>query len=70
MGEDDMNLGASISLALLATLYGVAFGAGVAGPIGHYLRGLLDERLGALERCEKSVSELIARSGRKSQAAG
>lgn len=70
MGEDEMNLGASISLALLATLYGVAFGAGVAGPIGHYLRSLLDERLGAIERCEQSVSELIARSGRKSQAVG
>jgi len=64
MGEADTNLGASISLALLATLYGVAFGAGVAGPIGHYLRGLLDERLGALERCEQSVAELIARSAR------
>jgi flagellar motor component MotA len=51
-------------LALLATLYGVAFGAGVAGPIGHFLRGLLDEKLGALERCEQSVGELVARSGR------
>lgn len=70
MGEEDTNLGASISLALLATLYGVAFGAGVAGPIGHYLRNLLDERLGAIERCEHSVSEMIARAGRKSQAAG
>jgi flagellar motor component MotA len=66
MGEDEMNLGASISLALLATLYGVAFGAGVAGPIGHYLRNLLDERLGALERCEKTVGELVARSTRSS----
>jgi flagellar motor component MotA len=64
MGEDDLNLGAAISLALLATLYGVAFGAGVAGPIGHYLRGLLDERLGALERCEQSVGELVARGSR------
>ncbi|MFT7519008.1 MAG: chemotaxis protein MotA [Kiritimatiellia bacterium] len=63
LGEDT-NMGAAISLALLATLYGVAFGAGIAGPIGHFLRGLLDERLGALERCEKSVSELIARSNR------
>ncbi len=63
LGEDT-NMGSAISLALLATLYGVAFGAGVAGPIGHYLRNLLDERLGALERCEQSVSELIARSGR------
>jgi chemotaxis protein MotA len=64
MGEDGTNLGASISLALLATLYGVAFGAGVAGPIGHFLRNLLDERLGALERCEQSVHELVARSAR------
>lgn len=63
LGEDT-NMGAAISLALLATLYGVAFGAGVAGPIGHYLRGLLDERLGALERCEQSVGDLIARSAR------
>jgi len=64
MGEDSMNLGSAISLALLATLYGVAFGAGVAGPIGHFLRGLLDERLGALERCEQSVAEMVARAAR------
>ena len=64
MGEKDMNLGAAISLALLATLYGVAFGAGVAGPIGHYLRNLLDERIGVLERCEQSVGELVARTVR------
>ena len=70
MGEDEMNLGASISLALLATLYGVAFGAGVAGPIGHFLRTLLDERLGALERCEQTVGEIVARSGRSAAAAG
>jgi chemotaxis protein MotA len=69
MGDNQTNLGASISLALLATLYGVAFGAGVAGPIGHYLRGLLDERLGVLERCEHSVSELVARSGRRPSSA-
>lgn len=62
--SEDTDMGAAISLALLATLYGVAFGAGVAGPIGHYLRNLLDERIGALERCEKSVHELIARSSR------
>jgi len=61
MGGDNMNIGAAISLALLATLYGVAFGAGVAGPIGHFLRNLLDERLGALERCEQSVGEMVAR---------
>lgn len=64
MGSDTTNMGSAISLALVATLYGVAFGAGVAGPIGHFLRGLLDERLGALERCEQSVGELVARSSR------
>ncbi|MCB9761288.1 MAG: MotA/TolQ/ExbB proton channel family protein [Alphaproteobacteria bacterium] len=70
MSSDNMNLGSAISLALLATLYGVAFGAGVAGPIGHYLRNLLDERLGVLERCEQGVSELIARTSRESAMAG
>jgi flagellar motor component MotA len=63
MGADNADLGSALSLALLATLYGVAFGAGVAGPIGHFLRGHLDERLGVLERCELGVSELIASSG-------
>ncbi len=58
MGADDLNIGAAMSLALLATLYGVAFGAGVAGPIGHFLRGLLDERIGTIDRCEQSVLEL------------
>ena len=61
MGDNNLNVGAAMSLALLATLYGVAFGAVVAGPIGHYLRGLLDERIGVLERCEQSVHELVAR---------
>lgn len=60
MGDAGTDLGSSLSLALLATLYGVAFGAGIAGPIGHFLRGLLDERLGVLERCEQTVGELSA----------
>lgn len=62
MSSENMNIGASMSLALLATLYGVAFGAGIAGPIGHFLNGLLDARLGCLERCEKSVNELVTRA--------
>ncbi len=62
MNTDDLNIGAAMSLALLATLYGVSFGAGVAGPVGHFLNGLLDERLGFLERCEKTANELVARS--------
>src|SRR5512134_107772 len=63
MSTDNLNIGAAMSLALLATLYGVAFGAGAAGPFGHFLNGLLDERLSFIERCEKSANELIARSG-------
>lgn len=62
MNADDLNIGAAMSLALLATLYGVSFGAGVAGPVGHFLNGLLDERLGFLERCEKTANELVSRS--------
>lgn len=61
MSAENLNIGAAMSLALLATLYGVAFGAGIAGPIGHFWNGLLDERLGLLERCEKSVNELVSR---------
>lgn len=58
MGQDDLDIGAAISLALVATLYGIAFGAGVAGPIGHYLRSLLDARLGVLSRCRQTAVEL------------
>jgi flagellar motor component MotA len=62
MSSSNLNIGAAMSLALLATLYGVAFGAGIAGPISHFLNGLLDDRLGCLERCEQSVNELISRA--------
>ncbi|MEO1174248.1 MAG: MotA/TolQ/ExbB proton channel family protein [Myxococcota bacterium] len=62
MSAENMNIGASMSLALLATLYGVAFGAGIAGPIGHFLNDLLDERLGVYDRCEASVNALVAGS--------
>ena len=62
MSAAGTNIGASMSLALLATLYGVAFGAGIAGPISHFLNGLLDDRLGVLDRCEKSVNEVVSRA--------
>jgi len=64
MANDDLNLGAALSLALIATLYGIAFGAGVAGPIGHRMRGLLDQRLGAIARCRQDVVELAAAAPR------
>lgn len=68
MGNDNLNIGAAMSLALVSTLYGIAFGAGVAGPVGHYLRGLLDERLGALTRCRQSAVELVERAASESRA--
>lgn len=63
MSADNLNIGAAMSLALLATLYGVTFGAGIAGPIGHLLNGKLDARLGCLDRCEKTVGELVLAQG-------
>jgi len=60
MGAENSNIGAAMSLALTATLYGVAFGAGIAGPLGHYLGGLLDERVGVIDRCEATVKDLVS----------
>lgn len=60
MGEENSNIGAAMSLALTSTLYGVAFGAGIAGPIANYLRSLLEERLGLLERCEGTAKDLVS----------
>ncbi|NBW82477.1 hypothetical protein EBR21_12050, partial [bacterium] len=60
MTSDSTNIGTAMSLAMTATLYGVAFGAGIAGPISHYLNTLLDERIGLVERCQKSVNDLLA----------
>lgn len=59
MSAENLNIGAAMSLALMATLYGVAFGAGLAGPISHFLNDLLDERLGLLERCEQTVNDIV-----------
>ncbi len=63
MGNDDFEIGTSMSLALLSTLYGIVLGTGIAGPVGQYLRNLLDERLGALSRCRQSVVELAETRG-------
>jgi flagellar motor component MotA len=60
MSSENLNIGASMSLALLATLYGVAFGAGIAGPVANRLNHLLDDRLGVLDACEKTVNEIVA----------
>lgn len=54
------DLGSSMSLALLATLYGIAFGAGVAGPIANFLNKLMCERVNVIARCEKTTRQLVS----------
>lgn len=53
------DLGSSMSLALLATLYGITFGAGFAGPISNFLNKLMYERLNVISRCEKTTRQLV-----------
>lgn len=65
MGADNFNIGAAMSMALVSTLYGVAFGAGMAGPVGHFLRTLLDERLGVVSRCRQTTIELADTAARR-----
>lgn len=59
-GKQDANLGASMSLALLATLYGIAFGAAIAGPIGTFLGRIVEERIQTIERCALTTRQLIS----------
>jgi len=62
MSADNLNIGAAMSLALLATLYGVAFGAGAPGPSAtSSTRCSTSARL--FERCETCVNELVVRGG-------
>ena len=53
------DIGTSMSLALLATLYGIAFGAGIAGPIGNFVMRLMNDRISVIERCEKTTRQLV-----------
>lgn len=66
MGADNFSIGAAMSMALVSTLYGITFGMGMAGPVGHYLRTLLDERLGVVARCRQSAVELADAGPRRS----
>ncbi|WP_141733981.1 MotA/TolQ/ExbB proton channel family protein [Oligoflexus tunisiensis] len=54
------DLGAAMSLALLATLYGIAFGAGIASPIATFIQRLMNDRISVIERCEKTARQLIS----------
>ncbi len=61
-GAEANNLGSSLSLALLSTLYGLILGAGVAGPIGKFISTLMHQRVQVLKRCHKTAKQLIRMS--------
>jgi chemotaxis protein MotA len=52
------NVGTTLSLALLATLYGIVFGAGVASPIMNFLQKIYHDRLNVIDRCQTTVKQL------------
>ena len=59
-GSGSSDLGTSMSLALLATLYGIAFGAGIAAPIANFILRLMNDRISVIERCEKTTRQLVS----------
>lgn len=63
MAEESGNIGGSIAMALLATLYGIAMGAAVGGPMASRVNGQLNARLTLLDHLEKTVTALV-REGR------
>ena len=59
MGGDSGSLGGSMAMALLATLYGIAFGAAVGGPMMARVNNQLNARLGYIDLLEQTVAALI-----------
>jgi len=70
MADDPTNLGGAMAMALLATLYGIATGAALGGPMASRINNQLNERLSQLELIEKTVSALLyeTRQGAKQTA--
>jgi chemotaxis protein MotA len=62
MGEGTGNLGGSLAMALLATLYGIASGAAIGGPMASRVNNQLNERLTQLDLMEKTVAALVRES--------
>lgn len=59
MAEHSGNLGGAMAMALVATLYGIALGATVGGPMASRVNKQLNDRLAFLELMEKTVASLI-----------
>jgi chemotaxis protein MotA len=58
MGANTGNLGGAMAMALLATLYGIALGAAVGGPMAARVNTQLNDRLALLDLIEKTISAL------------
>ena len=59
MSESSGQLGGAMAMALLATLYGIALGAAVGGPMLSRLNNHLNERMSLIDSAEKTVQSLI-----------
>ena len=68
MAENSSNLGGSMAMALLATLYGITTGAAIGGPMSSRVNNQLNDRLTQLELLEKTVAGLVSES--RAQLAG
>lgn len=60
MGEDPTNLGGSMAMALLATLYGIATGAALGGPMASRINNQLNDRLTQLDLIETTITALVS----------
>ncbi|MBP6218311.1 MAG: MotA/TolQ/ExbB proton channel family protein [Oligoflexales bacterium] len=62
MNDNISNMGGSMALALLATLYGITIGAAIGGPMATRINTQLNDRLDLLEFLEKTTQALIEES--------
>jgi chemotaxis protein MotA len=58
MASDQNNIGAAMGMALLATLYGITFGAAVGSPMATRVMNRMNEYLAAMELLEQTVASI------------
>ena len=59
MGDASGNLGGSMALALLSTLYGILIGTALGGPMSTRINNLLNRRMGLIDLLERQTAALI-----------
>ena len=63
MASDNSNIGAAMGMALLATLYGITFGAAVGSPMATRVMNRMNEYLAGMEMLEQTVASLNESEG-------